>query len=84
MRLAAQGPPGGPPARRPQRYEGSDRQARGAILAALRAASGPLPAETIDASWPDPAQRTRALAALLADGLAERLPDGAIALPGDT
>ena len=35
----------------------------------------------IDAAWPDDAQRARALAALISDGLAERHPDGGYALP---
>ncbi|HUJ05791.1 MAG TPA: A/G-specific adenine glycosylase [Streptosporangiaceae bacterium] len=78
------GSPAGSPARRQQRYQGSDRQARGAILAALRTAEGPVTKAAIDTAWPDPAQRARALAALTADRLIEDLPDGRIALPGDT
>ncbi len=48
---------------RTQTYEGTDRQARGAVLAALRVG----PTDNFD--WPDPAQLERALTGLLADGL---------------
>lgn len=59
---------------RTQAYEGTDRQARGAVLAVLRQG----PAEAID--WHDAAQLERALEGLLADGLIVRterwqLPD---------
>jgi len=64
------------------RYEGSDRQCRGRLLAALRAAGHPLPAAQLDPAWPDHPQRARALDGLIADGLAERLADGTLALPG--
>lgn len=70
--------------RRPRqaRYEGSDRQARGRVLASLRAADA-VPRARVLADWPDPDQRSRAIASLLADGLVEasgsvlRLPGGA-------
>jgi len=72
------------PARRTQPgYAGSDRECRGRLLAVLRAANGPVPAAALDGAWPDPDQRGRALAALIADGLAARRADGAIGLPGD-
>lgn len=65
------------PARRVQkRYEGSDRQVRGLILALLREAHGPVCAAEIEPLWPDAAQRDRALAGLLADGLAVTAPGG--------
>ncbi|HEX3490362.1 MAG TPA: A/G-specific adenine glycosylase [Streptosporangiaceae bacterium] len=64
-------------------YAGSDRECRGRLLAVLRAAAGPVPAGELDAAWPDPAQRARALDALIADGLADRRADGTIGLPGD-
>ena len=57
----------GPP-RRGQAYAGTDRQCRGALLAVLRSADEPVAAP----SWPPPgrpAQRERALASLVADGL---------------
>ena len=51
---------------RTQEYEGTDRQARGAVLEVLR--SGP--ADTFD--WHDQDQLERALAGLLSDGLIVR------------
>lgn len=64
-----------------KRFEGSDRQARGLILAELRAADVPVPAGALAAVWPDGAQRSRAIAGLLSDGLAVRT-DAGYALPG--
>ncbi|WP_431220706.1 A/G-specific adenine glycosylase [Leifsonia xyli] len=63
-----------------KRYEGSDRQVRGRILAELRAAHIPVTAAELETVWPDAAQRDRALAGLLADGLAVAA-DGGYALP---
>ena len=77
---------GSPPVefpRRTQRYQGSDRQCRGALLAVLRSAPGPVPAASLDHCWPEPAQRQRVLAGLLADGLAESYGAGLVGLPGD-
>ena len=70
--------------RRGQAYEGTDRQCRGRLLAVLRESVGPVPAARLDAVWPDPVQRGRALASLVADGLAEPFPDGRFGLPGHT
>ncbi|MFT4052847.1 MAG: A/G-specific adenine glycosylase, partial [Microbacterium sp.] len=68
--------------RKQARYEGSDRQARGVVLRALReAAAHELPLESIVADWPDPRQRDRAIDSLLADGLAEA-SGGMLRLPG--
>lgn len=55
-----------------KRFEGSDRQVRGLILAELRASDMPVTADEIAQVWPDSDQRERALAGLLADGLAVR------------
>jgi A/G-specific adenine glycosylase len=68
--------------RRPtqRRYEGSDRQVRGILLRELRTAHRPVTAEELDALWPHPDQRRRALGTLLADGLAVAVDDG-YALP---
>jgi A/G-specific adenine glycosylase len=63
------------------RYEGSDRQCRGALLAVLRGTGGPVRAVQLAHAWPDQRQRARALGGLVADGLAEPLPDGRFALP---
>ena len=67
--------------RRSQRYDGTDRQCRGRLLAVLRDADEPVPAARLDAAWPDAPQRTRALASLVADGLAVPLPGNRYALP---
>ena len=76
------GHPPGDGARRSQRYEGTDRQCRGRLLAVLREADGPVPGSRLDATWPEPVQRDRALDSLIADGLVDPLPDGRFALPG--
>ncbi|SFS00899.1 A/G-specific DNA-adenine glycosylase [Microbacterium sp. cf046] len=67
--------------RKQARYDGSDRQARGAALRALRdaAASGIRSDELLDA-WPDALQRDRAITSLADDGLIE-LVDGMARLP---
>ncbi|MBO3752937.1 A/G-specific adenine glycosylase [Streptosporangiaceae bacterium NEAU-GS5] len=69
------------PERTGQTYAGTDRQVRGRLLAVLRAAHGPVPKSALDVVWDDHVQRERALDALLTDGLAELLPDGAFQLP---
>ncbi|WP_375384881.1 A/G-specific adenine glycosylase [uncultured Microbacterium sp.] len=62
--------------RRQARYEGSDRQARGAVLRMLRdAAPAPIPLAQVVADWPDARQRDRAIDSLIADGLAEATED---------
>src|SRR5699024_1665082 len=72
------------PWRRPQRYEGTDRQARGALLAVVREADGAVSRAALDAAWTrDPGQRDRALHSLLTDGLLEQTDAGAFALPGE-
>ncbi|HEY3561402.1 MAG TPA: A/G-specific adenine glycosylase [Kribbella sp.] len=78
--LAGSPPYDGPP-RRGQTYEGTDRQARGRLLAVLRSASAPVPKTTLDACWPDAVQRERALDGLVADGLVEPLADAHYRLP---
>ena len=67
------------PAQKP--YEGSDRQVRGLILHELRASETPVPASMIAGLWMDDAQRERALAGLLADGLAAGDAERGYALP---
>jgi A/G-specific adenine glycosylase len=69
--------------RRPsaQRYTGTDRQCRGRLLSVLTDTDGPVPAASLDSAWPDPAQRARALSALIADGLAVQLEQGQYGLP---
>jgi A/G-specific adenine glycosylase len=70
------------PARRVQKFAGTDRQVRGRLLDVLRAAEGPVAAPQLDAAWDDAAQRSRCLDSLLADGLVEQTPDGRLTLPG--
>ncbi|KZX20548.1 A/G-specific adenine glycosylase [Rathayibacter tanaceti] len=71
------------PVKAPQkRFEGSDRQVRGLILAELRAAHAPVTAAEVESLWPDAQQRRRALAGLLADGLATGDPVDGYLLPG--
>ncbi|WP_261164762.1 A/G-specific adenine glycosylase [Microbacterium sp. Marseille-Q6965] len=77
----AAGSPSTPDLRRKQaRYEGSDRQARGAVLRGLRAAEGAVPTHDLLVDWPDPAQRDRAILSLLQDGLIE-VDGDAVRLP---
>jgi len=59
-----------PGVRRSQTWTGTDRQARGRLMAVLRAAPGPVPEPELTDAWGDPVQRARALASLVADGLA--------------
>lgn len=75
--LAAGSPQNGPQARKQPAFEGSDRQARGALL---KAVSGGEELSSVEQAWSDAAQRERALASLLADGLIARTPTG-YALP---
>jgi A/G-specific adenine glycosylase len=71
----------GPP-RRVQQFAGTDRQARGRLMAVLRAQSGPVPRSALEEAWPvDPIQRERALDSLVADGLVEPLPGELFRLP---
>ena len=81
-RWLALGRPEGPPPRRQARYAGSDRQARGALLAVLREAGGPVHPREFDAAWPDAVQRARALDGLVADGLVAPASGGRWSLPG--
>ena len=80
--LAAGPPAGGAARRRTQKYEGTDRQCRGRVLAVLRAADDPVRRADFDAIWTGQAQLERALDGLVADGLVDPLPDGRFALPG--
>ena len=68
------------PVRR-QAYAGTDRQARGALLGVLRDSVGPVAPGALDLAWAPAAQRSRAIAGLLADGLVEQTEDGAFQLP---
>ena len=74
-------PDDAPRPRRQPRYDGSDRQARGALLDVLRAADGPVSKKRLDLAWADMSQRERALDSLVADGLVEAMPRGRFTLP---
>ncbi len=74
-------PPAEGPARRVQRFAGTDRQVRGRLLDVLRAADHAVAPADLDAAWDDAVQRSRCLDSLLADGLVEQTPDGFFRLP---
>ncbi|WOC11763.1 Adenine DNA glycosylase [Gordonia sp. MP11Mi] len=72
------------PARRVQKFEGTDRQARGRLLDVLRGTHGPVERTALDLAWErDPGQRARALDSLLVDGLIEVTDDGLFSLAGE-
>ena len=73
------GHPGQPLDRR-QPYVGTDRQARGRLLALMRDAEE-VDAEALTTTWTDDVQRDRALASLIADGLAICTEAGTYRLP---
>lgn len=63
--------------RRTQAWEGTDRQARGRIMALLREADGELvPVDAIEAALPRTPQVRRAIDGLVSDGLAARDGEG--------
>ena len=74
-------PPHKGPARRVQKFAGTDRQVRGRLLDVLRAAPGPVPGEALEPAWDDAVQRGRCLDSLLTDGLVEQTTDGLFTLP---
>jgi A/G-specific adenine glycosylase len=77
-------PPASTPARRIQRYAGTDRQVRGCLLDVLRASDAAVTKAQLDVAWlSDTTQRERALDSLLADGLVALTRDGRFALAGE-
>jgi len=80
-RLAGSPAHDGPPARRQARFEGSDRQLRGRVMAELRASDVPVSEAELAAVLPEPVVRSRILDGLERDGLAMRAEDG-WTLPG--
>ena len=74
-------PPHEGPARRVQRFAGTDRQVRGRLLDVLRASEDAVPAEALTVAWDDAVQRSRCLDSLLTDGLVEQTEDGRFRLP---
>jgi A/G-specific adenine glycosylase len=79
--VRAGSPPHDGPARRVQKFAGTDRQVRGRLLDVLRAAHGPVEPAALDAAWDDAVQRSRCLDSLLVDGLVEQTPDRRFRLP---
>ncbi|MGW6379408.1 A/G-specific adenine glycosylase [Rhodococcus sp. NPDC055112] len=72
------------PARKVQKFAGTDRQVRGRLLDVLRETHAPVERARLDQVWlTDPAQRDRALDSLLVDGLVEQTVDGLFALAGE-
>jgi A/G-specific adenine glycosylase len=67
--------------RRSPGYEGTDRQARGVVLAALRSDTRPVRRAQLRAAWTDDVQLDRAIDGLVADGLVEPLAGGRFRLP---
>ncbi len=59
------------PARVAQPWDGTDRQCRGRIMSALRAATAPV--KLADVVWADDDQRVRCANSLVSDGLAQRV-----------
>ncbi len=69
------------PARRGQRWAGTDRQVRGRLLQVLRERDEPVPRRDLDHVWHDAPQRDRCLSGLIEDGLVEPLPGETFSLP---
>ena len=69
------------PARKVQKFAGTDRQVRGRLLDVLRAAAEPVEQDQLDRVWDDPVQRARCLDSLLTDHLVEQTADGRFTLP---
>jgi len=57
------------PVRRTQAWHGTDRQCRGALLAAVREAVAPVPRHVLLSGWPEHEQAVRCLGGLLCEGL---------------
>lgn len=58
--------------RRTQAWAGTDRQARGRVMAELRRAAEPVDRALLAGLWHDPRQLDRAISGLIEDGLAEQ------------
>ena len=64
-----------------QRFEGTDRQCRGRLLAVLREATAPVGRSRVRAAWGPGDQVDRCLDALVTDGLAVAANGDRFALP---
>lgn len=72
------------PAKKVQKFTGTDRQVRGKLMSVLRETDGPVDRARLEVVWlSDPGQRDRALDSLLVDGLIEQTAAGLFALAGD-
>ncbi|HEX5996394.1 MAG TPA: A/G-specific adenine glycosylase [Jiangellales bacterium] len=70
------------PRRSSQPWAGTDRKARGRLMAVLRAAPAAVSGTELESAWPDDAvQRERALDSLVADGLVEAVNGTSYRLP---
>ncbi|GAA4698410.1 A/G-specific DNA-adenine glycosylase [Promicromonospora umidemergens] len=67
--------------RRTQAWAGTDRQARGRVMAELRQADEPVDRALLTSLWHDPRQLDRAIAGLVEDGLAEQDEASRLHLP---
>jgi A/G-specific adenine glycosylase len=77
----AAGRPAGPPRRPAQRWQGTDRQIRGEIMAVLRASRTPVSEHELLAGRGDLERRRRCLGSLIEVGLAVRSGRRRYALP---
>ena len=80
-RWRAAGYPAHSGVRRTQRYDGTDRQCRGRLLAVLRDSQVPVPRPTLETAWPVEGQRDRCLQWLVDDGLVAQVATDTFALP---
>lgn len=80
-RWRAAGHPQGTRTRPSQPWEGTDRQCRGRLLAAIAQGAGPISCAHLVPVWPDADQRDRCLNTLVADGLIISSSNGEFALP---
>lgn len=72
------------PAKKVQKFAGTDRQVRGKLMSVLRESPDPVERAKLDVVWLiDPGQRDRALDSLLLDGLIEQTESGLFALAGE-
>lgn len=72
------------PARKVQKFAGTDRQVRGLLMDVLRGSDDPVDRSRLDQVWTtDTVQRDRALGSLLMDGLVEQTRDGRFCLAGE-
>ena len=69
--------------RKQPKFDGTDRQCRGALMRVLREADAPVPLSQLEVAWADALQRQRCLDGLVADGLVVPLARKRFALPGD-